>query len=217
LKKLWPERGISIAKILLVDNFVSPSKMWRYVLILSGLFLQVSHVSAQAQCFSLSTSKVCSAFKGEFKYTDRLDGQVINTDAFSTVEMFDSYLMMHYDNQADYIKHFQSYYECPGYNGTGQRYHISTLCAMFVDSSAAQGCTGKSNYSMCSSAMSASQTALKAMFSNKDICTVESTVETRGKLLSLYDTYMKRIPSKSSSCVAGFQKELGTCGKLIFY
>ncbi|TPX47212.1 hypothetical protein SeLEV6574_g02773 [Synchytrium endobioticum] len=170
-------------------------------------FLLPSHVAAQvATCFQLTGSTTCPAFSND--YIMPMAG------AFQDVASFDQYVMSRYDNNTIYIQSFQNSYGCPNYNGNGQRYHISTYCALLVSQAATAGCQAP-KAQICQSTCQMSMATLQKLFADPMSCTAAISAPqqaSRATTLSYYQALCTTGSSTAAGCVAAEKIDSATCG-----
>ncbi|TPX42839.1 hypothetical protein SeLEV6574_g05379 [Synchytrium endobioticum] len=123
-----------------------------------------------------------------------MDLLALHPPDYHDIATFDGWVRQRYDNTAAYIASFKDSYDCPQYNGTGQRYHISTFCSLVVRRSAALGCTGTPAVipqQLCPNSCHAALTSLQDLFKNPAICNQQSgnmANQNRADSLALYES-----------------------------
>lgn len=129
--------------------------------------LPVSIVNAQAAvpagCFSLASSKMCAELSS-------FNVQVSSgSGLFNDLASFDAFIGSQADQNPGNIQDFKSRFDCPGYNGTSQRYHLSILCGIYVDVSSS--CNPPNTIApLCKDSTTAYLNSLTAIFADTNQC-----------------------------------------------
>ncbi|TPX33194.1 hypothetical protein SmJEL517_g03874 [Synchytrium microbalum] len=171
------------------------------------LLLLIIPTAIAQNCFQLTGSTTCSQFSNDF---------IAPAAGYTDVNSFDAYMRGRFDNNSIYSQSFAASYGCPNYNGTGQRYHISTFCALLVSQSATAGCTPPTKM-LCSATCSAAISSLTNLFANPAICKASpDTASSASRTLTLgyYKTLCSTGTSTTTGCVAAESSVLETtrCG-----
>ncbi|KAI8819028.1 uncharacterized protein EV422DRAFT_489051, partial [Fimicolochytrium jonesii] len=138
---------------------------------------------------------------------------------YTTATTFESYITSQLDSSPTYISQFKAQYACPGYTGTGRRYHISLLCGLLVDfASTQQGAracksAGTAYVPLCKGTAAAAVASLQALFGNAAVCPAAvggagATVRTVGQSTEIFASRLK----SDTNCVPATAEEWGMCG-----
>lgn len=182
----------------------------RIILLFSTLALAqsaqptTSSSSSSPACFPLTGSTTCQPFAG-------MQVQPLK-DVFTDVASFDAFMITVKDKNDSYIADFKTRYSCPGYEGQGQRFHLSAYCGLFVNAATSNGCNNKAeDVQICQSTMASAISSLTALY-NSTACTPPASNAARTTFMQGYLNYQGRISNSSSTCLAGFSTEIAQCG-----
>ncbi|TPX48105.1 hypothetical protein SeMB42_g01668 [Synchytrium endobioticum] len=172
-----------------------------------------SSVSAQLPaptCMPLQGSRACSAFNKDLVMVFPPD--------YSDVPSFDKYIAQRFDNDTTYISSFQTAYDCPNYNGAGQRYHVSMFCSLLIARSAILGCGGASSTAttnpnvvvpqqLCATTCQSALTSLSSIFKDPAICSQSPgamAIQARTDTIAAYQNLCTASASAAAQkCIMG--------------
>ncbi|KAI9352507.1 hypothetical protein DFJ73DRAFT_347858 [Zopfochytrium polystomum] len=182
---------------------------------LAAISLALTASFVDAQCFTLTGSTTCpdwSAYQVFFG-----NGESPFTDA--SVASFDSFMSQQADNQEQAITLFQKTYDCPGFTGTGLRYHITTLCGLYVDTASInKGCNaGVKPTSTCSTSAKAFLASAQKLFADSTVCNQNPSsdiAKERNSLAETVNTLVSHLGDNTGNCVssASGSSEGSNCG-----
>ncbi|KAJ3263952.1 hypothetical protein HDU77_009601 [Chytriomyces hyalinus] len=173
---------------------------------------------ASGNCFVVqSSTTTLSDFTGYSMLIDRTAGI---TDTAS----MDNFLMARFDNNTGYIQGFRSFFGCPNWTGSNQRYHMSFYEGelIFLAQNNPTPCPAPAsgrNTQLCRSTCVLAKQALQDIFNNPAFCT-ETTSKTgtiatnRATTLSNYDQICAQLPN-TGNCLQAVSLERNTCGFLV--
>ena len=124
-----------------------------FKLLISALVLLTPTALAQNNCFRLTNTAACGPFEGML---------VEATGLFSNVTSFDAYITAHINTDASYISAFRRRFNCPNYDGKGQRYYISHYCGLFVDTAKGVCNSNNTQIQVCPSVSNAAISSIEA-------------------------------------------------------
>lgn len=160
--------------------------------------------SSNPACFPLTGTTMC----GPYAAMQVLPLQ----DVFTDVTSFDAFINTVKDSNASYIADFKTRYACPGFQGLGQRFHMSTYCGLFVNAATSNGCNNKAeDVQICPASIASAIQSLNVIYASS-VCTPTTTNPGRINFLQGYSNYQGRLSNTSSTCLSGFQYEIAQCG-----
>ncbi|KAI8618283.1 hypothetical protein BC830DRAFT_1109683 [Chytriomyces sp. MP71] len=134
----------------------------------------------------------------------------------------DSFLRARFDNNTGYIGGFRSFFDCPTWNGSQQRFHLSFYEGelIFLAQNNPTPCpvpTSVPNIQLCQSTCNLAQSALSSIFTNPQFCNQNAspTVQTnRQSTLDSYGRICQALPT-TSNCLQSVALERNSCGFLM--
>ncbi|KAI9204968.1 uncharacterized protein BJ171DRAFT_502508 [Polychytrium aggregatum] len=176
--------------------------------------LAVSATLVQAQqssgCLVLTGSKACPDYQ---QYA------VKAIDQFKSVQDFDNFVFASFDNNTAYQSQFQSFFDCPNWKGSGERFHISVVCTFLV---AQSQCQQPAPWTpLCQESCNLYLSSLNAVFANPASCNQNTTSQFSQRRgiqsdlqTSAYAQYCTTLPKNSTgaACTTGMKFEATQCG-----
>ncbi|KAI8803587.1 hypothetical protein BJ742DRAFT_490667 [Cladochytrium replicatum] len=166
---------------------------------------------AQDQCFPLTGTTTCPEL-ATFSVKKVAD--------FTDVATFDTYVTSQFNNNTAYVQSVKDFYKCSGWDGSGQRYHVSSLCYYLVQQS---GCTQPSAVTpLCKTSCDNFIGSLKSIFANTTACPAtdsegvlrRNSVTTPSELAPFahFCTVLTVTNSTGGACAEGVSYEMNSCG-----
>ncbi|KAJ3098227.1 hypothetical protein HDU97_004179 [Phlyctochytrium planicorne] len=171
-----------------------------------------------AQCFALTGSKTCPDYAN---YYVLAEGNIVD------VASFDTFMGNQADSSPAFISLFNSSFMCPGFAGTGLRYHASTLCNFFINFSQDKcGSLNKAPYQpYCQNSCLNFINSVTTQFSTPSVCPAfpdqrsdmnRTAFKTPGNvpvMNNLYYAYCNTLTSNNTNtCQPGLKSEVATFG-----
>ncbi|KAI8817187.1 uncharacterized protein EV422DRAFT_542786 [Fimicolochytrium jonesii] len=168
---------------------------------------------ASNSCIVLTNTKTCAAQEGQ---------PVLTGAYYNSTETFDDFINQSFDDNPAYVQGFKSGFDCPNYDGSGQRYHLTFYCAWLVRASAAScksfGVTPtKAALPLCRSTCLAARDSLVRLFTNPTYCSAAPNAQaltTRTESQNAYTSMCGVLKLNSGAgCDSGtLASEINTCG-----
>ncbi|KAI8618428.1 hypothetical protein BC830DRAFT_1079227 [Chytriomyces sp. MP71] len=128
----------------------------------------------------------------------------------------DTFIMNQMDNSSMYQQNFQMTYDCPGFMGQGQRFHLTYFQGMltYLALNSKSGSCPPSNDPatkkfVCQSSCMDAKGTLDGIFKNSMFCNQSpstSIATARSQTLSTYDTICSVLPAKDCIAAVGEEK-----------
>ncbi|KAJ3181127.1 hypothetical protein HDU85_003832 [Gaertneriomyces sp. JEL0708] len=178
------------------------------VYLLFTILLSSSTFAQRPPCFSLKGSQTCPDLQSFY---------VRSVSDFNSVASFDSYMRSQFDNTTAYRQAFQSGFGCPGWDGSQQRFHISTTCFYFVQ---VGECPENPPVTpMCKTECDAFINSMQTIFQNTTFCPTagvsQQVLQARQASVSPTGNAFADFCSKRSDaqpCARGLEFEFNQCG-----
>ncbi|TPX33604.1 hypothetical protein SmJEL517_g03581 [Synchytrium microbalum] len=189
-------------------NFIAMLSLWRgvagfgvrgdYSMIFNNFEANLTTFIIAAEAFPTSTAQQATELVVPAAYGK--NSVVIKPELYTDIQSFDLYVREHYDNCTNYSSVFSQSYDCPGYKGQGQRYHISTFCSLLVERSTILGC-GAPVQQLCVSTCQAAVKSLTSLFDSPNICTQNSQLAaiSRSETLRVYNSLCMNLTATSQT------------------
>ncbi|KAJ3018736.1 UNVERIFIED_CONTAM: hypothetical protein HDU68_011002 [Siphonaria sp. JEL0065] len=154
-------------------------------------------------------------------------GYSLLKDAASNISdtaSMDAFLLARLDTNQAYVNGFKSFFDCPNWPGTGQRFHMSfyqgelIFLAQNNPKSPCPQPLSTQNAQLCQSTCLSAQQSLSAIFSNPSWCNqaTSTAVKTnRDSTVQGYGQICALLPPSKSNCIATVKAERQTCGFLV--
>ncbi|KAI8831073.1 hypothetical protein BJ741DRAFT_618061 [Chytriomyces cf. hyalinus JEL632] len=137
----------------------------------------------------------------------------------------DDFLLARFDNSTGYISGFRSFFGCPNWNGSNQRYHMSFYQGelIYLAQNNPNPCpppqSPTPNTQLCRSTCLSARQSLQDIFNNPSFCSEiisqSSTIATnRAVTLSNYQQICTQLPN-TNNCLQVISLERNTCGFLV--
>ncbi|KAJ3216285.1 hypothetical protein HDU67_009720 [Dinochytrium kinnereticum] len=139
-------------------------------------------------CIPLATSRQCSQWR-DYSILAQTD------TPFSTLEEFDAFIESRQNTNS--IPQFQEAYGCPGWQGSGLRYHTTTYCGMFVWAASARCNPTGIAITTCRSSADAFFQSANILFTNPEICSTTPSPQqelSRVELLNTVQNFVNALP-----------------------
>jgi hypothetical protein len=144
---------------------------------------------------------------------------IATTQDYKDTKEFDSFVQSRRNLNVEYIRRFQADYLCPEYNGRGQQFHMSILCAMLTDKS--NQCTSEPQnpfIPLCQDTCRQGTNALRNVFGNRCVSIqTPDSLSIRNQTIGQYNAFCDSLPIKNprvGRCLDGSRQpvELNQCG-----
>ncbi|KAJ3076994.1 hypothetical protein HK102_005318 [Quaeritorhiza haematococci] len=160
---------------------------------------------------------------------------------YTDTASFDTYLRARRDDSPAYIESFRTSFDCPGWNGTQQRFHMSFFTSLLVFISRPEiggRCPGQQQWApLCPQSCTEARNALTSIFNNPAFCSQTPSptgVSNRTTTLATYESYCNTLtgiaagqfpqnpnagqvtPNVNPTCLQGLSSEVRTCGFVQF-
>ncbi|KAJ3238425.1 hypothetical protein HDU81_007906 [Chytriomyces hyalinus] len=132
----------------------------------------------------------------------------------------DAYIFTQMDNDTEYVVNFKAAYDCPNWNGSDQRFHMSyyqgLLTFLAQNSKSVTPCTTTTtgvNRFVCQSTCKMARDALAGIFANPKSCNVNANptiLASRQATLATYDKNCAQFPT--TNCIPVVQLEASQAG-----
>ncbi|KAJ3066162.1 hypothetical protein HDU98_010530 [Podochytrium sp. JEL0797] len=161
------------------------------------------------ECYKIdSTTVTMQDFVGYPLFMDSADN-VMNTATL------DAYIVSQMDNNTEYQVKFRAAYDCPGWKGQNQRFHMSyfqgLLTFLAQNSKSVTPCVGAaSSKFVCQSTCQMARTALNNIFTTTEFCNQAPSpviAQQRAATLMTYDTDCALFPAANCIDVVALEKD----------
>ncbi|KAJ1560392.1 hypothetical protein HK405_007265 [Cladochytrium tenue] len=185
------------------------------IAIAGAIIAAIAPSGAAAQCFDLTGTTTCTNWASYQAY-----GNTSVMPFEASVSAFDAYLSNSVDTTNYEESLIQGTYDCPGYTGVGFRYHLTTLCGLYVDTATANdGCNGGTDVAVttCATSATAFLQSAEALFADSNICnqSPSSDVSTaRQTLTQTVQQFVTGLGDNSANCITAIagSAEGSNCG-----
>ncbi|KAI9335355.1 hypothetical protein DFJ73DRAFT_629447 [Zopfochytrium polystomum] len=172
--------------------------------------------AAMAQCLSLTGSTSCSDWSSYQVYYSGAGSSPFD----NSVSSFDAYIASQVDTKQSSIDLFKATYDCPGFTGVGLRYHITTLCGLYVDTAYINNQCNNGvapSKSTCTTSAKAFIQSAQTLFSTASICNQNPSadvVNQRTSLATTVNLLVTHMGDNAANCVAAAtgSAENSNCG-----
>ncbi|KAI8851777.1 hypothetical protein BC829DRAFT_386004 [Chytridium lagenaria] len=162
-------------------------------------------MASAAQCFTLTGSTQMPDFNGA--------AILSSPNTFNDTTSLDTYLTQNLDSNTAYQNSFKDFFDCPNWNGTGQRFHMTYfqgLIAFFSTQSATACQPTNVVRNICQDSCDIARTSLSAIFNNTAFCSSQDPEQRRSQTLEAYTRFCRRLPT--INCIPAVRLESGSCG-----
>lgn len=162
--------------------------------------------TTQTSCFSLKDSIACPDFDNYFMASVQ--------NFFLDVKSFDGFLLSYFDNNSSFQKQWGNRFDCMGWNGHDMRFHISTMCNLFLSKSKCQ--QPITLVPLCKSSCMTWLNSTQKIFNNSQFCNSNPNKDVSNKremhLLSSSDKLFCDSLGDDGVCSIGLKFESNQCG-----
>ncbi|KAI9100384.1 hypothetical protein DFS34DRAFT_702535 [Phlyctochytrium arcticum] len=165
---------------------------------------------APAGCFKLTGTQKCKGLE-EFS--------VLSNPDFSDVASFDKYLNGQSATNTSYVDAFRKDFDCPTWDGLGERWHQSTLCYYLVQLSGCPDSKAPTFKPLCKSQCTQFVDSMSSIFKNASSCAAAPAATPLNNRAiadpqkSPYSAFCNTLATDDpKTCAVGLLAEEQTCG-----
>ncbi|KAJ3102246.1 hypothetical protein HDU97_000682 [Phlyctochytrium planicorne] len=164
-----------------------------------------------ASCFSLKDSSACPDFN-DFSITVPT---LPPTSPITNLADFDRFLKNTNETSPSFVSFFAATYACPNFTGTGFRYHRSSLCALYADTSISTCGAPKQNLErkpMCKDTIQIFLQSVQGVFADPTLCKSDKEItavqrENRKAFVRPFQTLEKNLKVQNKKAFEDFKEK----------